>query len=578
MATALDTAGGFPPAQAILDAGHVAMMQYVSPDRPGSEFASKPVTLTAADTLRAGGVDLASNWQYGKPGGSAPSDWTTGFDGGARMAAEALANHFAAGGPGYCPIFFSVDEDISLADWNSTAVEYFRGINSVIGKQWTGIYGHSRVCAWAIEDDVVGHSTTPGKRWCWQTRAWSGDEIEPAAVLYQRVIDTPSNPGPVVGGIRCDVNDILAADWGQWQHDRTPKEGETVAKPHYTEIQAMGNSRSNRWGARITNALLHTQEGDGSAESLARYLNNSNNGVSYHYTLRDGILYDVVDTDYASWSVLDANSRTINLCFAGSRAAWSREQWLQREGDIRIAAWVLLQDCIKYGFSSDVNGPPYRFADGISDHRYVTDVLDIGSHTDVGPHFPWDVMSAAIAEFRDGVPAPAPVNMIDQEAARAAAWIGARITEGENVTPDDEGRWAQFEHGYIYWTPDTGAHAIPTAIFEPWAELGWETSTLGYPIGDHTVLPEGVVQGFENGAMYRKNDRDGYFVTGLIRARWNRSGYEGGPLGWPVSNEIELPDGSVYQDFEHGRIVWSPDGTVALQPTEGPDQIIPDTH
>jgi hypothetical protein len=38
----------------------------------------------------------------------------------------------------------------------------------------------------------------------------------PAAVLYQRVIDTASNPGPVVGGIRVDVNDVLAQDCGQW--------------------------------------------------------------------------------------------------------------------------------------------------------------------------------------------------------------------------------------------------------------------------------------------------------------------------------------------------------------------------
>src|SRR5690606_16932665 len=259
--------------------------------------------------------------------------------------------HFAAGGPGYCPIFFAVDEDLSLNLWNSHAVDFFRGACDAIGKEWVGIYGSSKVCAWAIEDDVIGGRD--GKRWAWQTRAWSGNALNtPEAVLYQRVIDTPSNPGPKIDGYSVDVNDILATDYGQWSISRGPThpnagEKPAVNKPAYTEIARMGNSRSNRWGARITNFLLHTQEGNGSAESLAGYLNNSNNGVSYHYTLRDGILVDVVDTGCASRSVLDANRHTMNLCFAGSRASWSRDQWLAIDRALRIAAYIAVQDAKK---------------------------------------------------------------------------------------------------------------------------------------------------------------------------------------------------------------------------------------
>jgi hypothetical protein len=64
----------------------------------------------------------------------------------------------------------------------------------------TGIYGGSRACAWAIGDNVIGHSTTAGHRWAWQTRAWSRGEREPAAVLYQSAIVTPADPGVVLGG------------------------------------------------------------------------------------------------------------------------------------------------------------------------------------------------------------------------------------------------------------------------------------------------------------------------------------------------------------------------------------------
>lgn len=170
--------------------------------------------------------------------------------------------------------------------------------------------------------------------------------------------------------------------------------------PQYTEIDRMGSSAQSRNGRRVTNFLLHTQEGDGTAESLAGYLNNPGNNASYHYTVRDGIVVDVVDTSLASWSVGDANSYTINLCFAGSRASWSRTQWLGIRDDIRIAAWLAVQDAAKYGFSTEVIAPPYgRARPGLSDHRYITDVIGWGSHTDVGPGFPWDVFASAVAEF-----------------------------------------------------------------------------------------------------------------------------------------------------------------------------------
>src|SRR6201997_780140 len=110
---------------------------------------------------------------------------------------------------------FSVDEDIDLNTWNDVAVEWFRGIKSIVGVERTGIYAHSRACSWAIQDGVVGRSTTPGRRWVWQTRVWSFGETEPAAVLYQDVIDTASNPGPLVDGTRVDVNAVCSCGWSR---------------------------------------------------------------------------------------------------------------------------------------------------------------------------------------------------------------------------------------------------------------------------------------------------------------------------------------------------------------------------
>lgn len=208
------------PPDEIKGAGYDGVVNYVSEARPGANFEAKPITRRYADALRAAGLHIVSNYQYGKPGGSAPSDFTRGYDGGVADARSALRLHAAAGGSNSAPIFFSVDDDINLNTWNSLAAQWFQGINSVLGVNRTGIYGHSRVCAWAIRDGLIGSSTTAGFRWAWQTKSWSHGEREPAAVLYQEVVNSPSSPGPLLGGIHVDVDEVLATDFGQWDFDR----------------------------------------------------------------------------------------------------------------------------------------------------------------------------------------------------------------------------------------------------------------------------------------------------------------------------------------------------------------------
>lgn len=204
------------PAEHIRAAGYHGVINYVSLSRPGSSFGAKPITRPYAEQLTAAGLMIVSNYQYGKPGGTAPSDFKRGFAGGVADARTAWKLHTAAGGGQSAPIFFTIDEDISHETWKNVALQWFRGINSVLGVQRTGVYGGIDVCKWAAADGVIGSSRTPGHRWAWQTKAWSGSQIYPAAVLYQRVVSTASNPGPKVGGQEVDVNDMLAADCGQW--------------------------------------------------------------------------------------------------------------------------------------------------------------------------------------------------------------------------------------------------------------------------------------------------------------------------------------------------------------------------
>lgn len=190
--------------------------------------------------------------------------------------------------------------------------------------------------------------------------------------------------------------------------------GNAVAdnRPDFNEYPVWSPNNGSRNGTKLDLFVLHTQEGGGgndAAQDLANYLANAANQVSYHYAISqasDGgvTVIDCVDTDDASWSVLDANSRSINLCFAGSKASWTREQWLTQAKAIDVAAYLAVQDCKKYGIPTTVLGfgGTYKQGAGITDHRYVTDVLKVGTHTDVGTGFPVDVFTAAVQKYVAG--------------------------------------------------------------------------------------------------------------------------------------------------------------------------------
>lgn len=187
-----------------------------------------------------------------------------------------------------------------------------------------------------------------------------------------------------------------------------------AARPDFNEFPMWCDNNQGRGSTKVDLFLIHTQEpGDlqdnDAAVHLAQFLINSantSNPVSYHYVFRqasDGgvTVVDVVDTDLASWSVGNSNNRSINACFAGSGVGWSRADWMTQAKAIDVAAYLAVQDCIKYGIDPKVIAPPYNSdPPGISDHRYCTEHLrDGNNHNDVGDNFPWDVFAASVAKY-----------------------------------------------------------------------------------------------------------------------------------------------------------------------------------
>ena len=234
MTTVIDTAQGFPAPSAIKAAGHAGHIVYISPDRTGGGLPGKPVTRAHVEALKAAGLDIGVVHQYGKDSASAPPDVMRGAAGG-RADARAADEKLRELGLDGWPVFFAVDFDITVDEWNSTAVHYFRAAAEVLGRDRVGIYGHSRVCHWAGPEDKVVAEVAPGRFLAWQTRSWSaGVQGRDYCVLYQRIVDTPSSPGPRVGGITVDVNDVWYENWGQRPPTKAvpPTSGGQTMKPN----------------------------------------------------------------------------------------------------------------------------------------------------------------------------------------------------------------------------------------------------------------------------------------------------------------------------------------------------------
>jgi len=136
---------------------------------------------------------------------------------------------------------------------------------------------------------------------------------------------------------------------------------------------------------------------------------------------------------------------------------------------------------------------------------------------------------------------------------------GAPQTD-ELTTPDGVGRYTHFADASIYWTATTGARAVNGSVRALWASMGWELGPHGYPRSSELPTPNGRgrYNDFQNGGIYWLPGAGAHSVLGEIYRSWGRAGYEGGRLGFPLTNETSTPDGrGRYNHFEHGSVYWT---------------------
>jgi uncharacterized protein with LGFP repeats len=140
------------------------------------------------------------------------------------------------------------------------------------------------------------------------------------------------------------------------------------------------------------------------------------------------------------------------------------------------------------------------------------------------------------------------------------SFLGFPLTD-EHDAGDGRGRASRFEGGSISWTPDLGAHEVHGAIHGRWKALGAPNDpegVLGFPTTDELITPNqrGRYNHFEQGSIYWTPTTGAHEVTSPIRDTWADSGWENGPLGFPVTSPAALVSGTptISQDFEHGTV------------------------
>jgi uncharacterized protein with LGFP repeats len=120
-----------------------------------------------------------------------------------------------------------------------------------------------------------------------------------------------------------------------------------------------------------------------------------------------------------------------------------------------------------------------------------------------------------------------------------------------------------FQGGAIVWSQTTGAQVSPWGpIRDAWNKTGFENGPLGYPTGAVAcgLSNGGCYQMFQGGAIIW-SQTTGAFMSkfGGIRTAWVRNGAENGRLAYPMNDEsCQLVNGGCYQMFQGGAVIWSP--------------------
>ncbi|MEU0494451.1 hypothetical protein [Mycobacterium sp. NPDC006124] len=156
----------------------------------------------------------------------------------------------------------------------------------------------------------------------------------------------------------------------------------------------------------------------------------------------------------------------------------------------------------------------------------------------------------------------------DADSAITQAWdagggpTGPLGVKDGGVYPAGAGFGQNFAGGKIFFTPETGAHAMTGAILDEYQALGGPADgDLGFPTIDEG---DGKAPGSRNTTfsaadrpvIFWTPDTGAHVVRGAVNSAWDKLGGSAGVLGVPTDDETYRGD-EIGQTFTGGQITWN---------------------
>ena len=149
-----------------------------------------------------------------------------------------------------------------------------------------------------------------------------------------------------------------------------------------------------------------------------------------------------------------------------------------------------------------------------------------------------------------------------------------RVVAGEFLLSDQQGLGLLCKNGAIVWHPERGAVELVGTLFRSWSRCGAEGGPLGYPISPELNVTNGAwtarLVRFEHGLLIDwihpgAEDIPPFMLLGgdLLYQAWVSAGAERGPAGVPLAVPQDLPE-------RDARVLPCSNGAVTWTRAEGP--------
>lgn len=203
----------------------------------------------------------------------------------------------------------------------------------------------------------------------------------------------------------------------------------------------------------------------------------------------------------------------------------------------------------------------------VEDERYDGDIV---SQRFNGGQLSWNSKTntftsdpPGLADSLAGLDVPLdPVTMINL-AWRASGGLGGPLgaRQGELAMIGDNTAAQGYASGKIFYSPQTGAHAVTGAILTKYESLGGPTGDLGLPTGPEADggVPNSRISSFsapDKPTIFWTPDTGAIVVRGPLNAAWAKLGGATGALGAPTGEQT-LKGDNVTQTFSGGELSWN---------------------